>query len=106
MARRTGRQYTLYRMPKGRPGYLVDVQADRLEHLRTRVVVPLLPKAGTPPELPRLNPIFEIEGQPHVFVPNAVATIPQSALGPAIGDVAAYQDEIAIAFEVLLKGFP
>lgn len=93
-------------MPKGRPGYLVDVQADRLSQLRHRVVVPLLPRESTPPELPRLNPVFEIEGERYVFTPNAIATIPVAELGEPVADLSESQDEIAVAFEVLLKGFP
>lgn len=93
-------------MPKGRAGYLVDVQANRLSELRHRVVVPLLPAEITPPALPRLNPTVEIAGRRFVFTPNAIATVPLAELGEPVGDLAAFQDEIALAFEVLLKGFP
>lgn len=101
-----GRQYALYRMPKGRAGYLVDVQANRLSHFRFRVVVPLLPAENTPPELPRLNPVFVIDGERFVLTPNAIATIARGELGDVAGDLVDHQDEIQIAFEVLLKGFP
>jgi toxin CcdB len=106
MARPAGRQFALYRMPKGGRGYLVDVQADRLSHFRFRVVVPLLPAEVTPPELPRLNPRIQDMGESFVFAPNAIATVPVSELGRQVGDLADCQDAFAIALEVLLKGFP
>jgi toxin CcdB len=106
MARPPARQFALYRMPKRRQGYLVDVQANRLNHSRFRVVVPLLPADATPRELPRLNPRVEIAGEWFVFTPNAIATVPVSELGPPVGDLSDYQDAFAIAFEMLLKGFP
>jgi hypothetical protein len=106
MARTEGRQFSAYRMPKGRRGFLVDVQANRLSHLRFRVVVPLLPIDGTPPELPRLNPRVEMMGEWFVFTPNAIATVPTTDLGLPIGDLSQHQDDFNIAFEVLLKGFP
>jgi toxin CcdB len=93
-------------MPKGRRGYLVDVQANRLSELRFRVVVPLLPADTTPADLPRLNPRIEIMGEWFVFTPNAIATMPVSELGVAVGDLSEQQDAFNIAFEVLLKGFP
>jgi toxin CcdB len=93
-------------MPKGRHGFLVDVQANRLGNLRFRVVVPLLPVESTPPELPRLNPRVEILGEWFVFTPNAIATLPLAELGSPVADLSAQQDAFSIAFEVLLKGFP
>jgi toxin CcdB len=106
MARPAGRQFAFYRMPKGGRGYLVDVQADRLSHLRFRVVVPLLPVEIRPPELPRLNPRIEIMGEWFIFAPNAIATVPVSDLGKQVGDLSEFQDAFHIALEVLLKGFP
>ncbi len=47
---------------QGGQGLLLDVQADLLEHLNTRVVVPLLPMDLTPKPARRLNPVFEING--------------------------------------------
>jgi hypothetical protein len=106
MALPSGRQFAVYGMPKGRRGYLVDVQANRLSNLRHRVVVPLLPADDTPPELPRLNPRVEVMGEWFVFTPNAIATVPVTELGPYVTDHSEHQDAFNIAFEVLLKGFP
>ena len=84
---------------------MVDVQADLLSDLHTRVVVPLFPSANWPPVIARLNPVFEIAGEPHVFVAQSIATVPRRELGPSVGSMAAYRDEITFALDVLLTGF-
>ncbi len=48
---------------------VADVQANILDHLRTRVVVPLRPLEEWPKPISRLNPIFEIEGREFVMIP-------------------------------------
>ncbi len=45
-------------------GYLIDVQADLLQDLSTRVVAPLLPPAIAPKPARNLNPVFKIDGEP------------------------------------------
>jgi toxin CcdB len=93
-------------MPRHRAGYVVDIQANRLAHLGRRVVVPLLPADSSPAELPRLNPVFDLEGIPHLLATHLIASVPVGELGLPVGDLYERQDEIAIAMEVLLKGFP
>jgi toxin CcdB len=51
-----------------RAGYLLDVQADLLSGLNTRLVVPLLPRADAPAPAARLNPVVDIAGEPFVIV--------------------------------------
>ncbi len=50
-----------------RTGYLLYVQANRLEHLATRSLVPLIPRAEAPKSIQDLNPVFEIHGRQHVL---------------------------------------
>ncbi len=47
-----------------RLGYVVNVQAELLDHLASRVVVPLLPEAAAAKAISELDPVFEIEGGP------------------------------------------
>ena len=54
-------------------GFLLDVQADLLDGLNTRVVVPLIPIQSAPMPAKRLNPVFEIEAEPHVMVTQFMA---------------------------------
>lgn len=60
--------------------YLLDVQANLLSHLNTRMVVPLLPKADAPTPAQALKPTFDIDGAACVMVTQFMATVPQTML--------------------------
>lgn len=62
-----------YPMPGGRPGYVVDVQADLLDQLKTRIAVPLIPEHLASKPVTGLNPVFHIAGEPHVMLTQASA---------------------------------
>ena len=85
--------------------YLLDIQSDFLDRLRTRLVVPLMPleRFGTPIE--RLNPVFEVDGGPHVAVFTELAGVSDSLLGEAVGSAAARRDEIVAAVDFMIRGF-
>lgn len=84
---------------------MVDVQAELLSDLRTRVVVPLFPVGSWQPVMARLNPIVEIAGEPHVLVAQSIATVPRRELGSLVGSPADNRDEITVALDMLLTGF-
>jgi len=93
----------VHRSPDGK-GYVLDVQADLLERLGTRVVVPLLPRRGGPPSAARLNPIFVIEGRECVLVTQHIVAIPKSALGERVASLRDAHYEIQNALDPLLTG--
>ena len=86
-------------------GYLLDVQADLLDHLNTRVVVPLLPKNNAPQPAARLNPIFEVEGVPHVMAAQFLAAIPRNELGKKVTNIEPRFAEITAALDMVFQGF-
>jgi toxin CcdB len=66
----------------GGAGYVLDVQADVLSELNTRIVAPLLPLTQAPVPADRLNPVFEIGDAPHVMVTQFMAAVrPKAAVG-------------------------
>jgi toxin CcdB len=85
--------------------YLLDVQTDLLDHLRTRVVVPLLPSAATPAPIRKLNPVFEFGGRKLVMATQFIATAPAAELGASRFNLAAHQEQIEGALEMLFQGF-
>ncbi len=96
----------VHEMPAGRKaGYLLDVQADLLSALSTRVVVPLLPEESAQPPIRDLNPVFEIRGKRYVMVTQAVATIARRELKRTVGSLADQHDRITRALNILLLGF-
>ena len=70
-------RYNVYAAPgQGRSSYVLDVQADLLQELGTRVVVPLLPPDRAPKPARGLNPAFDIDGQPHPMLTQFIAAVP------------------------------
>ena len=83
----------VYPMPGRREGYVLDVQANLLDHLATRTVVPLLPAKAAPPPIRDLNPVFDIGGTSYVLLTQAIATIPTRELRLPIASLAEARDQ-------------
>ena len=96
----------VYPMPgrSGR-GYVVDIQADLLSGLETRVVIPLLPEGVAPMAASGLNPVFEVEGRRHVLMTQAVATVPRRELRGAVASLNGQHDIVLAAIDFLISGF-
>jgi toxin CcdB len=98
-------RFDLYRRPRGAKGCLLDVQSQFLDHLRTRVVVPLLPPEEVPAPLRDLHPRFVVEGEALLLATQLLGAIPLRELGRPIGNLAAEQDAISRALDLLFTGF-
>lgn len=94
--------------PFGRPAqYAVDVQSDVLSDLDTRAVIPLEPVSpGAGPEIERLMPVLNIDGQDFLLVTTDIAMVPSRLLGPAVTNVEAeHSDTITTAIDFLFQGY-
>lgn len=96
-------RYDVYGNPGG--GLVLDVQADVLDELKTRVVVPLLPVEAAPQPAKRLNPVFEISGVRYALVTQFLAAVPVSALSEPIANLSERHDEIVAALDMVFHGF-
>lgn len=86
--------------------YLLDVQADVLSELATRVVVPLRAKSVTENTvISRLHPVVSVTGVDYIAVVTEIAAVPASLLGPRVGAAQAHRAEITAALDLLLTGF-
>lgn len=85
--------------------YVVEVQSDLRDHLRTRVVIPLMSVERYGAPMQRLNPVLEVEGREYVVVTSELAGIHLSALGPLVASAAERGDELTAAIDFLLQGF-
>jgi len=95
-------RYDLY--PDG-GNFLLDVQADQLDNLNTRIVVPIrLPHDGALPAR-RLNPVFEIDGRQYVMVTQFASAVRSSGLDEPVGSLGHYHDRIVAALDMLFQGF-
>jgi len=86
-------------------GYLLDVQANLMSDLNTRVVIPLMPRNSAPKPAGRLNPIFQINGGAFVMVTQFLAAISRDELKEKAGSLANRDAEIGGALDMLFVGF-
>ena len=85
---------------------VVDVQADFLEDLRTRMVIPLLPMADAKDEVAvRLKPVVNVAGEPFVLMTTDVSAIASSALGECVASIERQQQLVIDALDFLFQGF-
>jgi len=74
-------RFDVYRFSSKSAPLLVDVQADLLGELSSRVVVPLAPagKAGRE-ELPRLKPRVSVGGKDYILMTTDIGVVPVASL--------------------------
>lgn len=97
-------RFDVYRR-RGGPGYLLDVQADHLYLLPSRVVVPLLPPTPALPPIRDLTPLLAVEGETLAMMTHFLAAVPKRELGKPVGNLLAEHDAIVRALGILLTGF-
>ncbi|WP_306115022.1 MULTISPECIES: CcdB family protein [unclassified Roseovarius] len=84
---------------------LLDVQADLLDALNTRMVVPLMAATKAPVPAKRLNPIFVIGGSEYVMVTQFMAAVPRTMLREPVTSLKDRFEEITTAIDLLIQGF-
>ncbi len=96
-------RFSVYKNPDG--GYLLDVQADLLNHLNTRIVVPLMSLSDAPKPADTLNPLFDVNGVFYVMVTQFMAAVPASILKQQVATLEGHREEIVSAIDLLMQGF-
>ena len=84
---------------------LLDVQADLLDALNTRMVVPLVAVSKAPVPAKRLNPVFVIDGTEYVMVTQFMAAVPRSILRKPVVSLNDRFEDITSAIDMLIQGF-
>jgi len=84
--------------------YLLDVQAELLDVLATRVVVPLYKLDSMPKPAQHLNPVLEINGEKLVLSTAELAGVPMGILGEVVCNVASHRDKTIAALDFLFTG--
>lgn len=101
-------RYDVYRNPNPRTRahnpYLLDVQADALSGLRSRVIVPLAPKEEAPATPRTLYPLFGVEGREMVMLTPLVAGVPMAAIGERVASLGDEGSTILAALDLVLTG--
>lgn len=97
-------RYDVFPNPTG-SGFLLEVQADLLDELSTRVVVPLVPYADKLKVVRRLNPVFTIDGKQYAMFTHLIATVPAIRLAEPRTNLLSHHDQIVEALDMLFQGF-
>ena len=84
--------------------YLVDVQADLLDVLATRIVIPLHTMASMPKPAKHLNSILEINGEKCVLSTAELAGIPAAMLGKPVDNLKTYREDMIAALDFMFTG--
>jgi toxin CcdB len=85
-------------------GWLLDVQADLLRDLNTRIVVPLIPLPLAPRPAARLNPVLVVARAEHVMVTQFLAAVPATLLKGEPVSLTAQAEPIMGALDLALTG--
>lgn len=85
--------------------YLLDVQAEMLENLPTRVVVPLLNSTLISKPIPVLNPVFEIQYIKVIMSTPQLVGVHVSVLGTRVCSAKDKRDVIIAALDLLFTGY-
>ena len=102
-------QFDVYPNPSSRLRdgipYLVVMQSDLLDHLPTRLVMPLVIERFNAAPLPsRLSPSFRIDGQTLHLWPQQTATILVRMLGEPVASLKDDQSRLVDALDAVIGG--
>jgi toxin CcdB len=97
-------RFDVYVNPDGN-GFLVDVQADLMSHLNSRLVIPLVRSNIAPAPIKVLNPIFQIEDATYSMLTQQMAAVTVQMLKRPVLNVNDRRDEVVAAIDLLLQGF-
>jgi len=101
-------QFDVYSNPNNETNtyipYLLDVQADLLDVLATRVVIPLHTTASITKPARHLNPVVYIEHESFVLSTAELAGIPMSMLGEPVTNISEQREDIIAALDFVFTG--
>lgn len=101
-------QFDVYRNPVDDQSdaipYVLDIQADLLEHLNSRVVVPLIRADLVVPPIPRLNPRFVVANGSVFMATTLIGGLPVSSLREVITNLGDRREDIIGAIDMLVSG--
>ena len=94
----------LHRASRERVPYLIELQADLLAGLGTRLVAPLVPASRFGPPATRLNPMFRIGSRKFIMDTALIAGIPAAQLGDCVTSLREHSADVLGALDFLISG--
>lgn len=99
-------RFDVYKLKMGTLEYVVDIQADILSHLKTRIVVPLIPFSNhADKKFPRLTPTIKIHDRSFLFMAMSMTVVFAKDLGTPIENLESHRQDFTEAIDFLLQGF-
>ena len=96
-------QFHVYRLPGG--PLVIDLQSDLIQ-TPSRIVAPLIPEGPELPAIPRLEPVFEVEGERLALHTGEMAAVPAGlVVGAPVADLSGEDYAIRRALDMLFVGF-
>ena len=90
---------------KARFPLLLDIQADFLKDLATRIVIPLTPQAASKSQkMDKLTPVVEVDGKKYIVVTPQLSAIAKKELGPVVADLSCDRVDFINALDFLITG--
>jgi toxin CcdB len=96
-------RFNVYALQRG-GALVVDCQADLLDSLKTRVVVPLIAESEAPTPARHLNPVFDVGGERYVLMAQFLSAVELRELGQQVGSLAEDGERVLRALDFLLTG--
>jgi toxin CcdB len=96
-------RFDVYALTRG-GALVVDCQADLLDGLKSRVVVPLIAESAAPKPARRLNPVFVVGGERFVLMTQLLAAVEVRELGDKVGSLASEGETVLGALDFLVSG--
>ncbi len=93
-------EYTKKNIP-----FLLDLQADLLNTIATRVVAPLVSESAMGKPIDHLNPQFQIKRKSVYMSTAEMAGVPVRALGEKVGNLRDQRHIIIAALDFIFTGF-
>lgn len=97
-------RFQVYRL-KSEPVLVIDLQANILSDLPSRMVAPLYPVRDMSWSISRLNPRFLINGESYVMATQRMAALPLSEVRERVADLSSDADAVTAATDFLFQGF-
>jgi toxin CcdB len=100
-------QFVLYRnanrQTQNHYPFLLDIQSDFLNALKTRLVIPAAMLTKHKP-ISRLNPLFTWEEEQYLLITQEMAAIPSNNLGAQVTNLQALRSDILASIDLLITG--
>lgn len=83
---------------------VVDIQADLLSAMNSRVMVPLIPASAAPAPIRQLNPEVVLDGTAYLLATQYLSAVRTAELGPVVGSLKSLDQRISLSLDLLLHG--